>query len=84
MSRPYQMRQCVVEWGEGSTVSRGVCWLPERLCRVGMILRRKEDLIGARSNEQGRVLEVFDTSLTYEYVAERSRDYRHTREASDI
>lgn len=86
MKGDYFMRQCLVEWEhDGLRRFLETCWLPEELAHVG-----KTIVLNARGTQagdydrRGMVIEAHAGRLLYSYVNERSRDYKHTREASDV
>ena len=70
-------RQCKLHRGAQRTVS----WLPERFARQGRYLKLKTD---GEWQDGWRVMAVGSQRMTEQEVNERSQDYKHQREASDI
>ena len=57
-----------------------MAWVPEKFAVAGRFLR----LTDAGVSEDGWQVTGVGARLTEAYVRERSQDYKHTRQASDI
>jgi hypothetical protein len=69
--------QCLL----GRGTARQVAWIPSALAMPNKHLRLKCDDVW----EDGwQVLRAGSIALSYAYLRDRSQDYRHTRQASDI
>ena len=69
-------RQCRLARGP----ARQMAWIPEKFAVAGRFLRLTE----AGATEDGWEVMSVGARLAEEVVRERSRDYKHTRQASDI
>ena len=69
-------RQCWLARGN----ARQMAWIPEKFAVAGRYLR----LTATGASEDGWQVTGVGTRLTEEYVRERSQDYKHTRQASDV
>ncbi len=69
-------RQCWL--GRGN--ARQMAWIPEKFAVAGRFLRLTE----AGVSEDGWQVTGVGAQMTEEGVWERSQDYKHTRQASDI
>ena len=57
-----------------------MAWIPEKFATEGRALR----LTDSGVSEDGWRVTGIGARLTEEYVRERSQDYKHTRQASDV
>lgn len=72
------MRQCLLQKDSVAQVA----WIPEPFAKAGGTVDLR---VGPSSWDRGwTVLEVGAQRLGQAYVADRSQDYKRTREASDI
>ncbi len=69
-------RQCWLVRGP----ARQMAWIPEKFAAQGRYLR----LTDAGVSQDGWQVTSVGTRLAEEIVRERSQDYKHTRQASDI
>ena len=69
-------RQCWLARGNAHQMA----WIPEKFAVAGRFLRLTE----AGQTEDGWQVTGVGAQMTEENVRERSRDYKHTRQASDI
>ena len=69
-------RQCWLARGS----ARQMAWLPEKFAVAGRFLR----LTDSGVSEDGWQVTGVGAQMTEEHVRERSQDYKHTRQASDI
>jgi hypothetical protein len=76
-----QMTQCLLRRGP----AQQMCWIPAKHAipgrRVGLLEKTAQ---GGAYWDEGWVVEAAYTTMDAGYVLERSRDYKHTRQASDI
>jgi len=81
MTKTYWMRQCrLCKKEDGQEVST-TSWIPEKYAKVGRSIKLKNNF---NLWDYGwEVSEVFTRSMS-DMVDERSQDYKHQREASDI
>ena len=73
MAKSYRMKQCSLSRGALKTVR----WIPEKFAVKGKTIHIK-------GNGQWKVDSVGDMAVSSEYILERSQDYKHQRQASDI
>ena len=76
-----EYKQCRLK---GDSPCDSVCktvWIPSIHAKVGKPLIIDDPISGS---ERWVVEEVYSKELPYEYINERSQDYKKTREASDI
>lgn len=81
--KQYNLKQCLLR--QQRTVLVSVCqtsWIPEKFAINGKNL----ELYDSNNNlwEPWVVDKVYDFAVDYEYIRERSQDYKRTRKASDI
>lgn len=77
MKKQIYYRQCVLKKQSVTTTS----WLPEKFAKQGKVLKLKND--GVWDNGW-KVDQVGSRRVLEDEVRERSQDYKHQREASDI
>lgn len=69
--------QCKLQRGE----SHYMAWLPTKFAKKGKYVKIKKN--GLNFEDGWLIVEAYST-LDSEYIARRSRDHLHQREASDI
>lgn len=72
------MAQCLLEICESDKVTQTTTWLESAKLNIGCQVRLKGE------TRLWTVKRISDKKMSKEYVNERSQDYKHTRQASDI
>jgi hypothetical protein len=82
MSKKYMMRHCTLEKRIKETTAHTTAWLPEKYAEIGRFVRLKQSNNSWVDGWEVKSVSVH--SKRSDEVAERSQDYKRTREASDI
>jgi hypothetical protein len=73
-------KQCILERDGFQQYS----WIPFRGALVGAVVQIKERSKGKQWESGWKVVQVFNSTVTKEFIDSHGDDYRHQREVSDI
>jgi hypothetical protein len=83
MAKEYNMIQCHMHRNTPAGKQHLTAWIPEKFATPDRILKLQDQ--STKEWEDGwKVVSVGTSKVSSSIIAERSQDYKHTREASDI